>query len=164
MYTPLTTASGGPLIEFRHQVLSPVEWSRGKNFNRGELQPIISILIFPPPTLPHSFRTPGNRYRLHKRKGDQRADFDPRGGRLPNVPAVAEQPSSPSTRGLGVAYVVFRVRPGTVGGIASFYREVFGAEVEEIGGGGGVGGGDGDCAAEGGCGSGEMSCSATVRG
>eukprot|EP00752_Nemacystus_decipiens_P014340 g12758.t1 len=101
----------------------------------------------------------GNVYRLHKRNGDQRGDFDPRGGRLPAV-AFAERPSSPSARGLGgVAYVSFRVKPGTAGGIAGFYREVFGAEVEEIGGGSG---GDGGCAAEEGGGSREMSCSATT--
>lgn len=100
-------------------------------------------------------------YRLHKRNGDQRGDFDPRGGRLPTV-TVAERPPSPSARGLGgVAYVSFRVRPGTAEGIAGFYREVFGAEVEEVGGGGG-GGGDGGCAADGGGSSEEMSCSATV--
>lgn len=122
----------------------------------------------------YSFWTPGNVYRLHKRKsssksGEQRSDLDPRGGRLPNIP-VAENLSSPSARGLGVAYVSFRVRPRTARGIAGFYREVFGAEVEEISGGGGGGagggggGGDGDCAAGGGNGSEERSCSATVSG
>ena len=56
------------------------------------------------------------------------------------------------------------MRPGAAGGIAGFYREVFGAEVEEMGGGGsgGSGGGDGDCAAAGGSGPEERSCSATV--
>lgn len=115
----------------------------------------------------HSRSRSGNVYRLSKRKSssasrDQRGDFDPRGGRLPNTPVAEHQ--SPSARGLGVAHVSFRVRPETAGGIARFYREVFGAEVEEIGGSGGGGSGDGNCATEGGSSAGEMSCSATVRG
>ncbi|CAM9591845.1 unnamed protein product [Ectocarpus sp. 4 AP-2014] len=94
----------------------------------------------------------GNVYRLHKRKpssstiapeatqaatttdrGGGGGALDPRGGRLPNVPAGGNASSS---LGLGISYVSFRVRPGTAAGIARFYRELFGAEAEEMGGGG----------------------------
>ncbi|CAM9372188.1 unnamed protein product [Pylaiella littoralis] len=101
----------------------------------------------------------GNVFRLHERKAsfdrESAGALDPRGGRLPNVP-VAEGTSPISPLGLGIAYVSFRARPGTAGGIARFYREVFSTEAKEIGGngpGGDVGdGGDASCAAEGGTG------------
>ncbi|CAM9301452.1 unnamed protein product [Ectocarpus fasciculatus] len=117
----------------------------------------------------------GNVYRLHKRKpssstispeatqaaitsdrGDGAGALDPRGGRLPNVSAGGNASSS---LGLGISYVSFRVRLGSAAGIARFYREVFGAEAEEMGGGGsGHGGGGGDGS------SGEDVCSATQEG
>lgn len=122
----------------------------------------------PPPPLQ------GNVYRLHKRKpssstitpeatqaatttdrGGGAGALDPRGGRLPNVSAEGHASSS---LGLGISYVSFRARRGTAAGIARFYRELFGAEAEEMGGGGsgdgGVGGG----------GSGEDVCSVTREG
>ncbi|CBJ27429.1 conserved unknown protein [Ectocarpus siliculosus] len=117
----------------------------------------------------------GNVYRLHKRKpssstiapeatqaatttdrGGGGGALDPRGGRLPNVPAGGQGSSS---LGLGISYVSFRVRPGTAAGIARFYRELFGAEAQEMGGGGS---GDGD--GGGGSSSGEDVCSVTQEG
>lgn len=77
--------------------------------------------------------SPGNSFRLHKRKpappaaGDgSLRPFDARGGSLPFAsPAVG-------THGLAIGYLQFRVRPGTSAGIARFYREVFGTEAEEV--------------------------------
>lgn len=46
---------------------------------------------------------------------------------MPNVSPAAGFP-----HGLAIAYVHFRVKPGASAGIARFYRDVFGADVEEI--------------------------------
>ena len=82
----------------------------------------------------HLSRFPGNVFRLHKRKPDPSAThgrsldpLDARGGSLPNVSPVVGSPD-----GLAIAYVHFRVKPGASAGIARFYRDVFGADAEEI--------------------------------
>ncbi|CAN0178212.1 unnamed protein product [Discosporangium mesarthrocarpum] len=80
----------------------------------------------------------GNVFRLHQMPTGEDKDnrgmpvVDPRGGHLPSAPSL----------GVGLAYIHFRCRRGTVGGIARFYRKVFNAEVEvlELGGAGGAGG------------------------
>lgn len=81
----------------------------------------------------HASRLPGNFFRLHKRKPDPSAThgqgldpLDARGGSLPNDSPAA------GSHGLAIAYVHFRVKPGASAGIARFYREVFGADAEEI--------------------------------
>lgn len=95
----------------------------------------------------HCFPCPGNHFRIHRRidapapesggaihesepdrqigpdQIEPTGPLDPRGGRLPSLPS----------RGLGIAYVYFRVRPGTAARIGRFYREVFGSEVQMIG-------------------------------
>lgn len=70
--------------------------------------------------------SPGNHFRLHKHivtPGVDPQRLDPRGGALPSPPSL----------GLGIGYVHFRVKPGTAAKIGQFYREIFRAEVEDIG-------------------------------
>lgn len=64
---------------------------------------------------------PGDPGQTGRKRGGQHS-LDPRGGRLPSPPSL----------GLGIAYVHFRVKPGTAAGIGQFYREVFGADIQEI--------------------------------
>lgn len=73
----------------------------------------------------------GNVLRLHRRHAAMQngsgaspsSSFDRRGGGLP---------SESSPLGIGIAYAHFRVRPGTAAGLTRFYREVLGAEAEEV--------------------------------